>query len=526
MEADHDGGPAAKPERSSFADLIPIARGRRGLSRRSFLKGSAAGVAAGVLGPSLSGLAMSRAAAAGPDLGGATVTPGTKQWQALQALSRPALRWPDSLPYPNLPAGVDTMPEIEHVVLVMLENHSFDNILGMLGRGDGYTLGAHGLPTATNPYTDGRLQHAFQMPSVVQLSNSPSQEWRASYEAYNGGRMDGFVSAIIGPTIAEEVGAVAMGYFTGDELPFTYSLASTFPVADRWFGSMLGQTDPNRRFLIAGTSSGMTDDLSLSALDPQDAFLAIPAANGTIFDRFDLFNISWADYATGFPLGYSPELFPVNDAALLLGSTKRNIGQFFTDAAAGTLPSFSFVEPDYNVQSQENPQNVAAGDGFLAQVVNALGQSPNWSRSLLIFTYDEHGGYYDHVVPPVALAPDLIPPIVQPGESTYEGFERYGVRVPGLVVSPFAKRNYVSSMLYDHTSVLALLSRKWNLPAMTYRDANANDLTDLIDLPALASGVPTFPELPKLAAPGDTAEALATKSPGQIPPPGTISAAP
>jgi phospholipase C len=160
--------------------------------------------------------------------------------------------------------------------------------------------------------------------------------------------------------------------------------------------------------------------------------------------------------------------------------------------------------------------------------VNALGNGPDWRTSVLIFTYDEHGGYYDHVPPPVALAPDLIPPIVQPGEQTYEGFERYGVRVPAVLVSPYAKRDYVSSMLFDHTSVLALVERKWNLPAMTFRDANANDLTDLLDLGALSRQAPTFPELPPLAAGGDTPERLAcsTTGPGTIPPPDSITPAP
>jgi phospholipase C len=116
---------------------------------------------------------------------------------------------------------------------------------------------------------------------------------------------------------------------------------------------------------------------------------------------------------------------------------------------------------------------------------------------------------------------------VQPGESKYEGFRRYGVRVPGLIVSPYAQTGYVSHTVFDHTSVLAFLERKWNLPAMTMRDANANDLTDLLDLTALAAGTPTFPELPALAAPGDTPAALAcsTSGPGTVPPAGSVTPA-
>jgi phospholipase C len=115
--------------------------------------------------------------------------------------------------------------------------------------------------------------------------------------------------------------------------------------------------------------------------------------------------------------------------------------------------------------------------------------------------------------------------MVASGEYVYEGFARYGFRVPAVVVSPYAKKDYVSHLVYDHTSVLAFLERKWNLPAMTLRDANANDMLDFLDLGALERGEPTFPVLPKLAAPGNTTEALAcsTTGPGVIPPPGSVS---
>jgi len=121
-----------------------------------------------------------------------------------------------------------------------------------------------------------------------------------------------------------------------------------------------------------------------------------------------------------------------------------------------------------------------------------------------------------------ALPPDDIAPLVSPGESAYDGFARYGFRVPSVVVSPYARPNNVSHVLHDHTSALAMLERKCNLPALTYRDANANDLTDFLDLGAMAARRPTFATLPPLAAPGDTAAALAgsTTGPGTIPPPG------
>jgi len=446
----------------------------------------------------------------------AHVAPAAAQYSAAQyaealgALGRTALRAPGSRLYPGLAAGTDTMPGIEHIVVLMMENHSFDNILGMLGRGDGFTLGANGLPTATNPYANGSIQHAFRMPTTCQNS-TVTQEWKSSHVQYDNGKMDGFV-------ITSQ--AESMGYWTGADLPFTYSLADAFPIGDRWFCSVLGQTFPNRRYLIAGTSAGMTDDAGVSLIN-----LAEPAPNGTIFNLLDEHGISWENYVYSDPTGATPELYAVNDTVPELFH-HRALSDFFGDAASGSLPSFSLLDPDYSTQSQEDPQNIVVGEALIAQVVNALGASPRWPSTLLILVYDEHGGYYDHVPPPAAIPPDAIGPLVQPGDSVYDGFARYGFRVPSVIVSPYAKPGYVTHVLHDHASVLATVERKWNLPALTYRDANANDVTDFLDLGALQAGRPTFPKLPPLAAPGDTAAALAcsTAGPGVIPPPGSVTA--
>ncbi|MGI9185395.1 MAG: alkaline phosphatase family protein [Solirubrobacteraceae bacterium] len=484
-----------------------------GLTRRRLLVSGASAIA----GATLAGQLASLPAWARP--AHASAYPQPSQAQALAVLGRSRLRHPDSLPAVGLAAGTDTVPAIEHVVVLMLENHSYDNFLGMLGRGpgetargDGFTLAADGRPTASNPYPDGRPLRAFRMPTTCQPHGVPSQEWEQSHIQYAGGRNDGFVVSNSGP--------VAMGYWTRHDLPFTYDLATHFPIGDRWFGSALAQTDPNRRFLIAATANGMTDDIGGSPgnLVP-DASLGTPA-NGTIFERLTAAGISWADYCFSFPTGATMELYPANDGPFSATNVK-SISQFYRDAAAGTLPSFSLLDPDYNTQSQEDPQNIVRGESLLAEVVHAVGNSPAWRRTLLIVTYDEHGGYYDHVPPPPALAPDSIAPQVQPGESSYDGFARYGFRVPAVIVGPYTKPNHVSQVVYDHTSILAFIERKWNLPAMTYRDANANDLTDFLDLDALAAGDPTFPELPRLAASGETAATLtcSTTGPGQIPPP-------
>ena len=265
----------------------------RRLTRRRFLAAGGA-TAVGALG----GATWLGRAAAGGGPGG---LPGP-------AVSAPALRLPGSRPEPSLAVATDMLPGIDHFVILMLENHSYDNLFGMLGRGpgqtprgDGFTIGANGLPTATNPYSDGRVQHAFRMPTTCQLSGTPSQEWTASHAAFDGGRNDGFVTAPISFGSAATVGGIAMGYWTGADLPFTYSLASQFPIGDRWFSSVLGQTDPNRRYLIAATSAGMVDDIGtgLGNVIP-DLSLPLPA-NGTIFNTLDRYGISWANYVESFP---------------------------------------------------------------------------------------------------------------------------------------------------------------------------------------------------------------------------------
>jgi phospholipase C len=436
---------------------------------------------------------------------------------ALKALGREKLRHPGTLPNPELPAGTDTMTEIEHIVVLMMENHSFDNVIGMLGRGDGFTLGPDGKPTASNSYANGTIQHAFHAPNTCQPKSQPSQEWTASHNAFNNGTNTGFVSTTIAPNSELIVGAVAMAYYTDEDLPATYSLARQFPIADRYFSSLLGQTNPNRMYLFAGTSMGITDDnMNQSTILP-------PA--GTIFNKLDQFNITWTDYVAEFPSGSTPLSFLPLSVNKTIAANHKLLPDFFADAAAGKLPQFSFLEPNYTLTSQENPQNVVLGDALISDVMHAIGNSPKWSKTLCVLTYDECGGYFDHVPPPPALRPDDVQPILNPTEFMYEGYGRYGFRVPTLVVSPYAKKDFVSHMVYDHTSILALLEKKFNLPAMTFRDANANDMLDFIDFEAMERKRPNFPVMPPLAPPGNTTAALACSltGPGVIPPPGTTS---
>jgi phospholipase C len=393
----------------------------------------------------------------------------------------------------------------------MMENHSYDNVLGMQrGRGDGYALGKDGMPTATNPWPTtsvitppgpGAVLQAFPMPDPCQPVGQPSNSWEAFWTSYADGHNNGFAQSRSGP--------VSMGYVDPGVLPFTNSLAATFPVCDRYFCSVGAQTYPNRRFLMAGTSLGLLID----------EFPAAAPSNGTIFQSLDAHGISWKNYCSSLP---SSLIWSYQAGLPGFSSHLVSSATFLTDAAAGTLPAVSLVDPNFGTQSEEDPQDVQYGDQFLAQVVNAVMASPQWPHTLLVWCYDESGGYYDHVPPPSAALPDSVPPDIPPGGTT-GSFDRYGFRVPAGVVSPYARPDYVSHVVHDHTSVLKLIETKWNLPALTNRDAAADNLLDSVDLTA----PPHFLHPPKLAGPADPsilAGCLVTGA-GSIPPPKYVTTA-
>jgi phospholipase C len=441
------------------------------------------------------------------------------------------LRRPGSLPFPKRPAGQpqpDLAPElapIEHIVLVMLENHSFDSYLGMLPhhvrsrrRVDGFPeLGRDGVPRVFQDDGQGNTFRSFPMPNACQLVGHPGQNWIASHTAFDGGRLDGFVRAS---------GEVAVGFWDDRILPFYYSLASHFPVCDRFFCSTLCQTHPNRVFAMAATAAGL---IRTSNPPPE-----VHPPNGHIFDVLEAHGIGWASYFTDLP---SPGLFGRAWAIQRLGrnlfgpngTVDGTVKALEAAIAARTLPPFVMVETDYGHASEEDPQNVQAGQVFVDRVIRAFMRDPEvWAKTLLIWNYDEHGGYYDHVRPPAALNPgDGTHPVLPAGTPSFgDDYTRLGFRVPCVVVSPWAKRDHVSHVVYDHTSVLATLERKWNLPALTLRDANANDLRDclvshgrapLLDPPDLTPAPPSQPTGQAIADSDfcrDTPGAA-----GQLPPP-------
>lgn len=212
-------------------------------------------------------------------------------FEALGALGKTPvqLRFPKSIPYPHLPAGKDQIPEIKHVLWLMMENHSWDHIYGLLNRtgNDGFPLDNHGKPNTLVPqrYSNGSTQLLYEMPSsCAGASNGPSQNWQSSHQQLNNGSMDGW--AIGG----EQDKPVAMGYLTRKHLPFLHSLGETFAINDRFFASCLGQTWPNRMYALGASSRGII------ATGQSDDLSKVMYPNGLIFDTLDMHDVSWTNY--------------------------------------------------------------------------------------------------------------------------------------------------------------------------------------------------------------------------------------
>ena len=371
-------------------------------------------------------------------------------------------RGPGSLPFPDRAAGSDSLPGIDHIVVLMKENHSYDNYFGMLERGDGFTLGPDGSPLNSNPDRQGRPVRAHHLGLPLNLSFHLNQTWNDSHRQWNGGAMDGFVT-----TTGSDV---PMGYLDGTDLPWYYGFARTYGIADRYFASCLAQTFPNRRFLQAATAAGL---VSTTIPSP----FVKPPATGLLWDLLDAHNIGWANYFVEVP---DVGLWPRN--LLRWHDNLHDIADFYADCRNSLLPPVSLITPEALAASEGEFQDDQIGEAFTASVFEAAAASPQWPRMLFVIVWDEGGGFYDHVPPPPAVTPDDIPPDIHVPPDEPGGYDRYGFRVPCLVASPFAKPGHVSSVVYDHTSILATIEHKWNLPALTRRDAAANPLTDFIDL--------------------------------------------
>ena len=477
------------------------------------------------------------------------------------------------------PARADgNLSNLKHIVIAMQENHSFDNYFGAIafvpgspyhsarGSGERRACAADdhtcvdglsckitpaGLLNCSNanPSNTRGLVKAFHDPRYC-TGPDLDHGWIGSHHEGNFTRPNqmlrsslnrGFVRVNAESELPEQATLHdTMGYYTDADLPFYYGLAETFAISDRYFAAVVGPTFPNRSYFQAATSFG---HLTTNEIITGGGYKPI---TGTIFDRMDAAGVTWTDYFTDLPY---TAIFTTSP-----GHTKP-VAMFATDAAAGTLPDVAFIDPSIGVSQTINgavfetdehpPSDVRAGEYFLSTVINALRTSTSWNDSVLFITYDEHGGFYDHVAPPMADQGGLpTPDGINPGQcadnsnppgSTHPGggvncrtsansdaiglcsfftptgpfpencatFNQLGFRLPFLAVSPFAKPHYVSHVVGSHTSFLALIEKRFSLPSLTARDAHASTLEDMFDFdtsPSLTSPVGTAP-LP--AQPGD-----------------------
>ena len=378
------------------------------------------------------------------------------------------------------------LPMIKHVVVLMLENRSFDNLLGRLypksdvfdglsGNEFNLDLGRERIFVNNLPGTSADV--------MTTPDPNPGEHWTDINEQLFGHptpapgavpTMGGFVRNYMKQTRrkGEYDPKRIMHYFTPEQVPVISQLARQFAVSDRWFASAPTQTWPNRFFIHAGTANGYENN----------APPHFPYMMPTIFDRLDAM-----DATNGWRIYFHDIAQSASLARLWrIRSRFSRYATFREHAAQGVLPSYSFIEPDFlpylgSQNDQHPPTSVAAGERLLADVYNSLRQGPAWTSTLLVVIFDEHGGCYDHVAPPIAAAPSRSP-------TTPFNFDRYGVRVPALLISPYIPPGLIlrpqGPNPFDHTSVIATLRKRFDLGApLSERDAVAPTFDTALSLP-------------------------------------------
>jgi phospholipase C len=452
---------------------------------------------------------------------------------------------------------------VKHIIVLVQENHSFDNYYGALayapgsiyhnGNGkcsstdhlcvDGLTCtNGSGTLSCSNSNVNLDGQKVFATHSTTRCITDPDHSWYGEHVDLNYNDPNDALEDTLNngyerddePLNGDEV----MNFYTQDDLPFYYHLGATFAISDRHFAGTVGPTFPNRSYLETATSFGhlTTSD----SVPPPGGYKPI---TGTIYDLLNKAGVSWADYYQDVPADvFFDETDPAHN--LPLSTLYEEL------SGVGTLPSVVFVDPNLGVitNADENdehpPTDIQRGQYFVSQVVNALRNGPYWKNSVLFISWDESGGFYDHAKPPRAVqagqrTPDGIypgqcedlslPPIsLMPGygaECSYNftsttdttlidaedlcpalksnphgpypescsAFDQLGVRVPFIAVSPFAKPNYVSHVVTDHTSILALIEKRFlNSQSMTKRDRQATlpeDMFNFNSSPSLKASV-------------------------------------
>jgi phospholipase C len=342
---------------------------------------------------------------------------------------------------------------IDHIVIACQENRTFDTYFGYYPR-----AGSFGVPPGyTQP--DGKGGTVTPHHFSAHVSGDPSHTWQSVHGELAGGKMNGFYTTD---------GKTALGYYNSSDLPYYAALADHFTLCGHYFGSVLGPTVPNRLALWAGTSGGVTvDTLNEGSLD-----------YSTIVDLLDAAHITWKCYNLGLGYGsfddlehFNPLVFFKrwqNDARLHFDED-----DYYADLKAGKLPQVSFLITE-SLISEHPPFDIKTGQHAMGKVINALIASSLWQRSALFLTYDEGGGFFDHVAPPQLDAYGL------------------GFRVPTFVISPYARRGYISGQLYEHSSILKFIERRFGLPTLASVNHQFDHATPGANNDA-ANGQPTGP---------------------------------
>jgi phospholipase C len=357
------------------------------------------------------------------------------------------------------PYGFASGPqEIKTYVYMMMENRSYDHWFGARKLleglpGDGLTAGM------SLRDLDGKAVPIYVPDRDSVCALDPPHGWDTLRGSFNAGKNDGFLTQ---HQLQHGKAAIEpMQYLTRTQLPVSYALADAYTSCDRWFCSMMGPTWPNRFYWHAGTCFGVQSNV---LIDP-DQF------QPSIYHRLDAKGIDWAYYYATIPVVGIIGGIPNLDAKL------RRFRQFLEDAAAGTLPAVVYIDPAFNDNDDHPPVHPINGQALIASVYKALATSPQWQNCVLVITYDENGGFYDHVPPPKVV-----------DERAALGFDQLGFRVPTMVIGPYVKQGYVSSVTYDHTSALKQLQNAFKLDPLTARTTAAADLTDCLDLERMAQG--------------------------------------
>jgi phospholipase C len=369
---------------------------------------------------------------------------------------------------------------IDHVIVVMMENRSYDHFLGWVPGSDGRQAGLTYVDAAGGTHATHRLAPDFQGCGHP----DPDHSFAGGRIEYNLGACDGWLRA-------GQNDDYAIGYYTNQDLAFFNAAVSDWTTCDRYFSPIMAATFPNRFYMHAA----QTDRLDNSFAPANSPEPIAPSTLPTIWDRLSDANLTGRYYFSDVPFLalWGAKYLPI----------ARPFIAFLSDCAAGTLPQVSFVEPRFleestGVSSDDHPHaDIRNGQAFLNRVYSAVVKSPAFERTVLVINYDEWGGFFDHVPPPSAPCEDAAI-----GNDGLLGF-----RVPAIVVSSMAGKRVIASATLDHTSILRMIEWRWSLAPLTARDANATNLAEILDFqnPKAKRKLYHVPQanLPTLCAPGE-----------------------